>query len=721
MAIKLYKSQLTPTTESSNVMNRNRVSMSEAASIGNAWKGMVRSGELLYAKHQDIKTDNEILEKSKEVMNGGENYTGLSETTINASQMKDPDAAGKLYNDEWQNIFDNVNGSLSGKLAQRKFKSFMTKQNLKDVNAIKTASTTNMINALRINTLDQIETLKKTAIFGTSLESNIASKELSDLLGSKKTSDIFGNTLQKVVKQTNNEIAFTGYKRMPYTQKDEVLAAAEKDKRITAQDLVKLENHFNSAKTTDNNVNKGNISKLSSNLYNDFIYPDQDEYNSAVEIANQNGDEKSLIKLKQMAIDTPILQGLNFKTPAELDEKINTFTTFKNKKGSLTIAEANELKLTQGFKDKLVSNLDKDVLTTAAKTGVITISEINFEDILNGAEFSVFEEAAKNRIPVAETGSSHYKREVKYLTVTEAKTIKSVLDNIDTAPQLIDLATTITRAFGVKSDKVFKQLSKDNNLFAHLGGLVLMNNPDLAENQKPVIGENVKLAAQGFVISQNENLSKLYKISPTDIKASNIIKKYSALTVFGTSEIDGGTLDATIETALLIFTAQLKNKGQTVNNYTNAGLEKAFIMAAGGTTIEGFPFNKDMGGFDKDTHGNPIHIPPWFERGKFTDVIEMLKANPDLVLKAANGMQAVGAITGDVFESIFSGEDPYFISVDDGVYKIANQGDPNTENDPGYVLNSNKGFFTINLNLIKSEILNGIEPLPNTTIEDNVS
>ena len=63
MAIKLYKSQLTPTTESSNVMNRNRVSMSEAASIGNAWKGMVKSGELLYAKHQDIKTDNEQIKQ----------------------------------------------------------------------------------------------------------------------------------------------------------------------------------------------------------------------------------------------------------------------------------------------------------------------------------------------------------------------------------------------------------------------------------------------------------------------------------------------------------------------------------------------------------------------------------------------------------------------------------------------------------------------------------
>ena len=118
MTIKLYKSQLTPTTESSNVANTNRISMSEVQSIGKAWKGMVQSGEQLYAKHIDIKTDNEILEKSKEVMNGGENFNGLSETTITASQMKDPDAAGKLYNDEWQKIFDNVNGSLSGKQAQ---------------------------------------------------------------------------------------------------------------------------------------------------------------------------------------------------------------------------------------------------------------------------------------------------------------------------------------------------------------------------------------------------------------------------------------------------------------------------------------------------------------------------------------------------------------------------------------------------------------------------
>jgi len=101
MSIKLYKSQLEPTAKSSNVQNRAFASLQEAGSIGRAWKGMVQSGEKLYAKHLDYKTDNEVLEKVKEVMNGSDSYTGLSETKINASQMSDPDAAGKLYNDQW--------------------------------------------------------------------------------------------------------------------------------------------------------------------------------------------------------------------------------------------------------------------------------------------------------------------------------------------------------------------------------------------------------------------------------------------------------------------------------------------------------------------------------------------------------------------------------------------------------------------------------------------
>ena len=695
MAIKLYKSQLDPTTKSSNVENRAFASMQEAGSIGRAWKGMVRSGEKLYAKHQDIKTDNEVLEKTKEVMNGSDKFEGLSATKINASNMNDPDAAGKVYNDAWQNVFDNVNSSLSGKMAQRKFKAWMTKQNIKDVNAIKNSSTVNMINTQRVNTLDEIETLKKSVIFGTKLESDIAAKDLSDKLGSQKYAEIFGEELQTVIKQTNNEIAFTGYKRMPYTQKDEVLAAAEKDKRITAKDLVKLEKHFNTTQTTENNANKVTVASMKSNLDAGILFT-EDEFNSAIAIATQNQDEKTLLKLKQMATDAPIIEDLNTKTVAQIEEKINFFTTFKNKKGGMTVDEANELRISQEYLASLNTRLDKDPLGTAADTGLIALSEINFEDILNGGDMSAFVEGATNRIAQAETASSYYKRKVKYLTATEANTIKSVFNNADTPEQIIALSTSLVKGFGVKSDKVFQQISKDETILAHLGGLVIMNDG--------VPAENVKLAAEGLIISKSENLSKLYKMSPTDIKSANIIKKYSE--VFVNSNI---ALDSSIEMANLIYAAQLKKEGKTVANFTNNSYQKAFIMAAGGTTVDGALFDKKMGGFDQQKGKNMVHIPPWLERGKFNKVIQLLKDNPELVLKASLNGGKPEDINGKEFKSIFTNEDPYFVTVDNGQYKIGNGDDPVTGNDTEYLLDSNKGFFVIDINKIKAEILTEIK------------
>ena len=43
MAIKLYKSQLTPTTDSSNVLDQRQINLSEAQSIGKAMKGFLKS------------------------------------------------------------------------------------------------------------------------------------------------------------------------------------------------------------------------------------------------------------------------------------------------------------------------------------------------------------------------------------------------------------------------------------------------------------------------------------------------------------------------------------------------------------------------------------------------------------------------------------------------------------------------------------------------------
>ena len=85
-------------------------------------------------------------------------------------------------------------------------------------------------------------------------------------------------------------------------------------------------------------------------------------------------------------------------------------------------------------------------------------------------------------------------------------------------PKLTLVAKIIFSVVGL-SDKVFKQISKDENVLAHLGGLVAMNDG--------IPGDNVKLAAEGLMISKNETLAKLYKMSPTDVRSTNIIKKYA--------------------------------------------------------------------------------------------------------------------------------------------------------------------------------------------------
>ena len=63
-------------------------------------------------------------------MNGSDTFEGLSSITLKASQMSDPDAALKYYNDAWQKIFDSSSSNLSP-MAQKKFKHWMTKQSLR--------------------------------------------------------------------------------------------------------------------------------------------------------------------------------------------------------------------------------------------------------------------------------------------------------------------------------------------------------------------------------------------------------------------------------------------------------------------------------------------------------------------------------------------------------------------------------------------------------------
>lgn len=699
MAIKLYKSQLEPTAKSSNVENRAFASMSEAGSIGRAFKGMVQSGEKLYYKHLDIKSDNEVLEKSKEVMNGSDTFDGLSSITLKASQMSDPDAALKYYNEAWQKIFDSSSSNLSP-MAQKKFKHWMTKQNIKDAHSIKVQATTNMINSLRTNKLDQIETLKKSIIFGASLESETARGELEAIFSDKKTLEIFGNKLDGVIKSTRRDIAFYGYKNMSLSEKDKVLAAALKDDRINDEDYLKLKTHFEAKKSSINHKNRNDVNNMESNIKSGLSI-NTDEFETAVAIALETQDEKTLLKLEQIRIDAPIYAQLSTMSVADIENRVNILTEYKNKKkDGMELRYANNLNISKKYLAALTTSLNKDQLMTGNDRGVVNINEIGFEKLLTtDGDVSEFASDIKERIAQAKTVADHYKRPVVFFTANEKTAIQGAFESARTSDQIINLSTALVQGFGQDSDLAFQELSKDNTFLAHVGGLVMSNNG--------VPGNNVRLAVQGYMMFKNNpDLVKAYKVKSTDNNYLTKIGEYNEAFLENSN-----TFNSTVEMANYIFAAELKNSGKSIGNLPfnwDDDWEKAFKMAAGGTFItEGR--NHWMGGFD-EWNGNKVHIPNWIKEGNFDNIVELLKKHPELVDMASSNDQAPVDIYGKTINNIFENQDPYFVSVGDGLYKIAMGENPKEFGaEEEYAMNTDGGFFVIDLNKIKEDIITSLK------------
>ena len=727
MAIKLYSSQLTPTTKTSNVLDTRKISLSEAASIGKAWKGMVHSGEKLYVKHLDIKSDNEILEKSKEVMNGKTDVngnvisTGLSEILIKAKEMKDGDKAIAYYNNTWKSLLETEKSNLSW-MAKRKFTSWMNMQNLKDTNSIKVATTTNMLNSLRVNYLDKIEILKKSITFSEpeSIEQITASSELDELLKSKKAKEIFGSTLDKIKKDTATEIAFFGYKNVPIADQEAALAEAKKDDRIPLDgpySVDTLDKHFQISKTNSNNLNKDNVSKMESALESGIIF-DSNEYNAAVKIATDNKDTKTLLKLKTMAEDAEIYLQLSTMPVADIENRKNILTEYKNKRlgegKGVALKEARNLEITKKFLSKLTTNLNKDQMTTAHDMGIITLNEIGFSEMLATGNVEEFAHSIKERVAKAKTVAAFYSREIKFFTANEEKSIKDAFLSAKTKDQIIQLSTVLVEGFGSDSDLAFKQLSKDNTFLSTIGGLTIMNDYKT--------GNNVELAVEGYLISKNEQLKNIYKIPTNDTGYLGVIAKYQTTFLHNVD-----TFNNIVEAANYIYMAQLRNNGKTTKDFSDKDWEKAFVMAAGGkgTDIGIFGtsfFTANMGGFDEDTRGNQVHIPTWLKNGSFNTVVERLKADENLWLKASkNGKNAIigdGALKGNeiTLSEIFQEDekDPYFVSIGNGKYIIAMGEDPTKDGEPEFLMSAdsipkNPLYFIININNIRDEIITGLD------------
>lgn len=688
MAIKLYKSQLEPTSKTSNVLDRRQISLSEAGSIGKAMKGMLKSGENFYIQHQKIKSDDELLDKKKAVMLGDDKNKGMEAVKLEASNMKDPDEATKYYAENVK-VFEDV-GETKGLFTKKKYNNWFKKQTTEDLTTIKKLSTKNFMEKVRTNELDYLEVLKKKILYAkTEEERKNAESELAERINNKST-EIFGDGIDAVKKSVQKDIAFYGYKNVPFNQQAKALADAEKDKRLTIEDVEKLRKHFKVSKGKATEGVKAQLKTYEENA-DKGIVPDANELKDIVAVADATGDTKLIARVDKFVKGVNLYGTLNtmdFEELTKAKSSVSRILTQNNRSGKGTDADTQmRADIINKYYAKLVSDIDKDMISAAGDRNLVQISDLGLNEFLSTGNVEQMAEKVSKRITDGNTIAAFYRRNVEYLTKSEVSQIKSIFERADTPGEIINITTALTTAFGNNSDKVFKQLGKDNALLAHLGGLNMMTNVNGTPN------EAVSRIVDGYLLLKNSETAQLYKVSETNNMYQQV--KNEAINSFVGKE----TYNRVIMAADAIYASMSKEKGKTGKQFDKGDYKKAMAMAVGA--------DGKFGGFDSQDRGEDVIIPPWLKNGKFENVQDMLEEDRSLLVKAGNG-NPVDVNGKDI--DIFATRKPIFMSVSNGKYIIA-IGDSTTKlgTEPKYVLSDDgKGFFIIDLNKIKGEILGAL-------------
>ena len=699
MAIKLYKSQLEPTARSSNVMDSRQISMSEAGSIGNAMKGMLKAGETLYAKHQQIKSETEVKEKIKEIMIGNENNEGLTSHKLKANNMDDPDKAVSYYANEVKKVQD-TNHNFNGLFSKKIFKNWVNKQGTEDLITIKGNSTKLFLEKARSTELDYLTSLSKKVLYGSNdIEKDNAATELKERLATK-SAEIFGSAIGDVKKKISRDIAFYGYKNVGAADQAAAIKMAEKDDRLGIEDVQKLKSHFTTANTTSTKLINSELTKMNE-MADNGIMPELDLLESYLKTGEALGKNELVFKAQKLKAKIALVGSLNIMTPVQIDNfiKETQANIFKDTDGTSTVLY-DQLKTAKNYLAKLRTDLEQDPISAVSKRGTYEIETIDFQEFSGDIKgnFETFKEKMIDRKSQAESIGVVYGVENKYLSEAEATQITSVLSKMDNPEQIRFLSQVLVDGFGSAAPDVFAQLQEKDAFLAHIGGLSIVS--EGRENKA------IDMAIEGYLLNKNENID--IKISDTDKRMS--INKYQDVFPENFETLNNiiGTAD-NIYAAMYFGTTKYKT-----GIFDKKMYDKAVEMALGK--------NENYGGVAEYKNHN-VHVPMWLKNNEFTDFVDWLKDNPDmLALSSGTEMRGdnefggeflpgdpVGKYDGKVRSiQIFENGEPFLISVGYGKFKVAMQDHPSDPNgDPKYVIDGNfakKGnnFFIIDFNKVRS-------------------
>lgn len=690
MAIKIYQTQVRPTTETGQVTTTPgmRISQATGAAIGRAFKGAAQQTTKLYAEIETRKSENEVLEKSQQLLEGNENFEGLSMATQKASMMDDPDEAIKYYNDAFTIAKNNVGLDFKHRFSKKMFDQYVKKQKIKDGLAVRQNSNKQFIAKSQSLDLDKIEKLKKDVVYGETEQIKILAKQdLDNYLKSDQFVNLFGGKSEEIKQGSYSDIEFYKAKRQIDVNATNGLAAAKKNKLINLANYEKLKAYAGKNKITNSETNKENLKVMEQQL-NDYTIPDIVELNNIIENAIATNDNKTLQKAQKILLEGQVLSNLKTMDYQEL-QKANS-AAIRIKEGA-SAEDALRSETIRNYYNKTSSDLKNDPLTTAKNIGVFNnISPLPISDLLNnpGAIDDV-SSAISQRIINAKGVSAFYGQQTKFFTEDEKSQLTDFFENNRNKDQLSRVLQTINKEFGADAGAVFAEIAPKNKFFAYVGGLA---------NQTSQYGEGYKKAIAGYDIVKNKKIAPGIKKSESTYKST--VAKYRE--AFPNNP---DTYDAIIEAAEYIYSYEMYAKGETDISFKKKIFENAINLAAGSVG--------NYGGLDKynDTF---ISIPTFVKQGQFSEIVNQLRENPELFKQALGNQEGVGASTRDgsirPIDIFKNNPNPEFIAVGNGRYIISLTDHP-FKGQAKYVMTKNfdvlKGTqqpLILDLNLIKSKI-----------------
>ena len=220
MAIKIYQTQIRPTTEVKERASTPgmKISLDTAAAPGRAFSNMMAAGEKLYVKYEQQKSENEVIEAGKNIdenvisdhPTGGSSYSkkGLGTTVNELSESTKPDEALASYKAAWQSEYDRIVPTLKGKFSKQLFKNYMNKRFISESGSIRDNTFVNFRNeskSLKLNKLQDI-TYRLANNPEGSITHNQATIDKNQFFSSKNNYDLFGDKFRQLEFDTLNNI-----------------------------------------------------------------------------------------------------------------------------------------------------------------------------------------------------------------------------------------------------------------------------------------------------------------------------------------------------------------------------------------------------------------------------------------------------------------------------------------------------------------------------------